>query len=98
MGEPTTEINEEQLHFVFDWLRQKYSNAQKAIPPFEVTPFTISTLYEIAIRNVERDNDLEVLRKDLEQKTIEYNAEGFYSLSFPLSLESLISFSPVFFC
>jgi hypothetical protein len=71
-----SEEHKEKLQFVFKWLKEKYTASHQAIPSWEITPYTIDLLYHIAKTNIERDGDLEVLRKDYALKTVEYEADG----------------------
>jgi len=76
--ERLSDEHKEKLQFVFHWLKEKYAASHQAIPVWEITPYSIDLLYHIAKTNVERDGDLEILRKDYALKALEYEAEGYF--------------------
>mmetsp|Transcript_17899 Transcript_17899/g.27996 ORF Transcript_17899/g.27996 Transcript_17899/m.27996 type:complete len:285 (-) Transcript_17899:45-899(-) len=68
------EESREKLVMVYSWLSSVYKNRQP--PEWEMNPYTINILYEIANKNREKDEDISILKKDYELKTQEYEADG----------------------
>jgi len=65
---------QEQFQYVYAWLKAKFGD--KPIPRFEITPHTLSTLYQLAQINVSRDADVDLMLQDATYYTQEYKQQG----------------------
>ena len=67
---------EQMWEYVYRWLEKKYKGKGKSIPTFEVTPTTLSILYNMAQTNERKERDCDVLVQEYDQRAREYKAEG----------------------
>ena len=56
------------------WLDNLY--AGKPVPSFERNELTINLLYQLMQRNMAMEQDTQLIIQDLQQKAMEYTAEG----------------------
>ena len=57
-----------------EWLKEVF--ADSAIPDYEVDSETIDTLYLMAQKSKERERQVNIVIKELEQKALDYDTEG----------------------
>ena len=57
-----------------EWLKEVFADTQ--IPDYEVDSETIDTLYLMAQKSKEREQQVSIMIKELEQKALDYDTEG----------------------
>ena len=57
-----------------EWLKEVF--ADTPIPGYEVDSETIDTLYLMAQKSKEREQQVSIMIKELEQKALDYDTEG----------------------